>query len=152
MCYKCFVNCSVGSAYMCGCVNIYIYICIYIWWYWSIADQRHALLLKVASVREVVLGAPLRVILKHLARRTVAPDLSPLVALVHRPNESFFLVPQVYILDSNFYYFGSLFFGILNALSWYIFFCYLGNIMLFVFIWNGNFFNAKFWLLLAIFY
>ncbi|XP_054819457.1 actin-related protein 2/3 complex subunit 2A-like isoform X4 [Prosopis cineraria] len=57
-------------------------------------DQRYAFLLKVASVREVVLGAPLRVILKHLATRTVAPDLSPLVALVHRPNESFFLVPQ----------------------------------------------------------
>lgn len=51
--------------------------------------------MKIASVREVVLGAPLRVILKHLASRTVAPDIDPLVALVHRPRESFFLVPKV---------------------------------------------------------
>ncbi|XVF00429.1 hypothetical protein REPUB_Repub04eG0000800 [Reevesia pubescens] len=57
-------------------------------------ECRHAILVKVASVREVVLGAPLRVILKNLASRTVAPDIDRLVALVHRPNESFFLVPQ----------------------------------------------------------
>ena len=64
-------------------------------WWRSCAEQRQAVLVKVASVREVVLGAPLRVILKHLASRTVAPDMDPLVALVHRPKESFFLVPQV---------------------------------------------------------
>ncbi|KAK3023735.1 hypothetical protein RJ639_044400, partial [Escallonia herrerae] len=58
------------------------------------ADYRQALLLKVASVREVVLGAPLRVFLKHLASRSVAPETDMLVALVHRPKESFFLVPQ----------------------------------------------------------
>ncbi|XP_019053733.1 PREDICTED: actin-related protein 2/3 complex subunit 2A isoform X2 [Nelumbo nucifera] len=57
-------------------------------------DQQHALLVKIASVREVVLGAPLRLILKHLSSRTVAPDVDQLVALVHRPKESFFLVPQ----------------------------------------------------------
>ncbi|MQL83777.1 hypothetical protein Taro_016267 [Colocasia esculenta] len=57
-------------------------------------EQRHALLSKIASVREVVLGAPLRVILKHLASRTVAPNVDKLVALVHRPEESFFVVPQ----------------------------------------------------------
>ncbi|KAE8659437.1 Actin-related protein 2/3 complex subunit 2A [Hibiscus syriacus] len=57
-------------------------------------ENRHTLLVKIASVREVVLGAPLRVILKHLASRTVAPDINQFVALVHRPNESFFLVPQ----------------------------------------------------------
>ncbi|KAK7262140.1 hypothetical protein RJT34_29701 [Clitoria ternatea] len=57
-------------------------------------DQRHAFLVKVASVREVVLGAPLRVILEHLAARTVASDMDPHVALVHRPNESFFLFPR----------------------------------------------------------
>ncbi|KAH9609154.1 hypothetical protein KSS87_002380 [Heliosperma pusillum] len=55
---------------------------------------RQALLEKIASVREVVLGAPLRVILKHLASRSVAPGVDPLVSLVHRPNESFFLIPQ----------------------------------------------------------
>ncbi|CAL0313043.1 unnamed protein product [Lupinus luteus] len=57
-------------------------------------EQKHAFLVKVASVREVVLGAPLRVVLKHLASRTLARDVDPLVALVHRPKESFFLVPQ----------------------------------------------------------
>ncbi|GMJ00620.1 DISTORTED TRICHOMES 2, ACTIN-RELATED PROTEIN C2A [Hibiscus trionum] len=57
-------------------------------------EHKHTLLVKIASVREVVLGAPLRVILKHLASRTVAPDINQFVALVHRPNESFFLVPQ----------------------------------------------------------
>ncbi|OAY26606.1 actin-related protein 2/3 complex subunit 2A isoform X1 [Manihot esculenta] len=55
---------------------------------------RHSLLVKIASVREVVLGAPLRIVLKHLASRTVAPDIGQLLALVHRPNESFFVVPQ----------------------------------------------------------
>ncbi|CAI0546182.1 unnamed protein product [Linum tenue] len=54
-----------------------------------------ALLMKIASVREVVLGAPLSVVLKHLLSRTVAPGLDGLLALVHRPNESFFLFPQV---------------------------------------------------------
>lgn len=57
-------------------------------------EQRQTFLVKVASIREVVLGAPLRVILKNLASRTVARDMDPLVALVHRPNESFFLFPQ----------------------------------------------------------
>lgn len=67
------------------------------WRCWSCAEQRQALLVKVASIREVVLGAPLRVILKHLASRTVAPDMDPLVALVHRPKESFFVFPQVWL-------------------------------------------------------
>ncbi|KAF3450121.1 hypothetical protein FNV43_RR06201 [Rhamnella rubrinervis] len=58
-------------------------------------EYKQALLVKVASVREVVLGAPLRVILKHLASRTVSSNIDQLVALVHRPKESFFLVPQV---------------------------------------------------------
>ncbi|KAF9592222.1 hypothetical protein IFM89_012798 [Coptis chinensis] len=57
-------------------------------------DEQYDLLIKVASLREVVLGAPLRVVLKHLASRTVAPDIDQLVALVHRPKESFFLVPE----------------------------------------------------------
>lgn len=58
-------------------------------------EHRHAILVKIASVREVVLGAPLRVFLKQLASRTVASDIDKLVALVHRPMESFFLVPRV---------------------------------------------------------
>ncbi|XP_042514579.1 actin-related protein 2/3 complex subunit 2A [Macadamia integrifolia] len=57
-------------------------------------EQHHAILVKIASVREVVLGAPLRLILKHLASKAVAPNVDRLVAIVHRPMESFFLVPQ----------------------------------------------------------
>lgn len=57
-------------------------------------EQKHALLTKIASVREVVMGAPLRAVLKQLVTRTVPSDLGKPVALVHRPNESFFLVPQ----------------------------------------------------------
>ncbi|KAJ6933984.1 hypothetical protein NC651_009140 [Populus alba x Populus x berolinensis] len=57
-------------------------------------EHRHALLVKIASVREVVLGAPLRVVLKHLSSRTVIPGIDGLLALVHRSKESFFLVPQ----------------------------------------------------------
>ena len=54
-----------------------------------------AILTQIASIREVVLGAPLKLLLKHLASKTVAPNVDKLVALVHRPNESFFLAPQV---------------------------------------------------------
>ncbi|EXB56440.1 Actin-related protein 2/3 complex subunit 2 [Morus notabilis] len=57
-------------------------------------EYKHAILVKIASVREVVLGAPLRAILKTLGSRTVASNIDRLVALLHRPKESFFLVPQ----------------------------------------------------------
>ncbi|XP_042412530.1 actin-related protein 2/3 complex subunit 2A-like [Zingiber officinale] len=60
----------------------------------SVEEQRQALLVKIASVREVVLGAPLRFVLKNLSAKTVAPEMDQLIALVHRPKESFFLVPQ----------------------------------------------------------
>ncbi|KAF3670334.1 hypothetical protein FXO37_08587 [Capsicum annuum] len=42
------------------------------------------------------MGAPLRAVLKQLVTRTVSPDLGKPIALVHHPNESFFLVPQAY--------------------------------------------------------
>ncbi|EPS57325.1 hypothetical protein M569_17493, partial [Genlisea aurea] len=58
-------------------------------------DHKEAILLKIASIREVVQGAPLRAILKQLISRTVKLDLNKLVSIVHRPNESFFVVPQV---------------------------------------------------------
>lgn len=79
---------------------------------WCYAEHRHALLVKIASVREVVLGAPLRVILKQLASRTVAPNMDRLVAIVHRPNESFFLVPQVkkFLLNMLTYFYLQFFF------------------------------------------
>ncbi|KAF3671396.1 Actin-related protein 2/3 complex subunit 2A [Capsicum annuum] len=57
-------------------------------------EQKNALLTKIASVREVVMGAPLRAVLKQLVTRTIPPDQGKPIALVHRPNESFFLVPQ----------------------------------------------------------
>ncbi|XP_062096444.1 actin-related protein 2/3 complex subunit 2A [Humulus lupulus] len=57
-------------------------------------EYKHAILIKVASVREVVLGAPLRLILKGLGSRMSANNIDRLVALVHRSKESFFLVPQ----------------------------------------------------------
>ncbi|KAF3662761.1 putative leucine-rich repeat receptor-like protein kinase-like [Capsicum annuum] len=40
------------------------------------------------------MGAPLRAILKQLVTRTVPPNLGKPIALVHRPNKSFFHVPQ----------------------------------------------------------
>ncbi|KAF0921771.1 hypothetical protein E2562_017032 [Oryza meyeriana var. granulata] len=57
-------------------------------------EQRNDVLTQIASVREVVLGAPLKLLLKHLASKTVAPNVDKLVALVHHPNESFFIAPQ----------------------------------------------------------
>jgi actin related protein 2/3 complex subunit 2 len=56
---------------------------------------REGIVVKIASIREVVLGAPLRQVLKHLASRTITPGIGKLVALVHRPKESFFILPQV---------------------------------------------------------
>ncbi|XP_019151505.1 PREDICTED: actin-related protein 2/3 complex subunit 2A [Ipomoea nil] len=58
-------------------------------------DHKNALLVKIASVREVVMGAPLRAVLKNLVSRTVPSSSEKLISLVHRPNESFFLVPQI---------------------------------------------------------
>eukprot|EP01018_Ginkgo_biloba_P023801 Gb_27068 [translate_table: standard] len=57
-------------------------------------EHRDQLMTKIASLRSVVLGAPMREILKHLASKVVAPDADRLVALMHRPKESFFLIPQ----------------------------------------------------------
>ncbi|PIN07719.1 Actin-related protein Arp2/3 complex, subunit ARPC2 [Handroanthus impetiginosus] len=57
-------------------------------------EHKQALLLKIASIREVVQGAPLRAVLKQLVSRGVKSDLYRLVSLVHRPNESFFVVPK----------------------------------------------------------
>ncbi|CAH1432889.1 unnamed protein product [Lactuca virosa] len=61
----------------------------------SLEEMKQNLLVKIASVREVVMGAPLRVILKRLASRSVPPNVGVLVPLLHRPNESFFIVPQI---------------------------------------------------------
>ncbi|XP_010540623.1 PREDICTED: actin-related protein 2/3 complex subunit 2A isoform X2 [Tarenaya hassleriana] len=57
-------------------------------------EYKNSLLTNLASIREVVLGAPLKIILKHLSSRTVAPELDRLVAIMHRPNETFFIIPQ----------------------------------------------------------
>ncbi|KAJ3692674.1 hypothetical protein LUZ60_011769 [Juncus effusus] len=59
-------------------------------------EQKNAILVQLASVREVVLGAPLKVLLKNLGSKTaVQQEIGQLVPLVHRPDESFFVVPQV---------------------------------------------------------
>ncbi|KAK4491082.1 hypothetical protein RD792_001804 [Penstemon davidsonii] len=57
-------------------------------------EHKQALLVKIASIREVVQGAPLRAVLKQLISRGPKSDLNKLVSLAHRPNESFFVVPQ----------------------------------------------------------
>ncbi|KAL8541995.1 hypothetical protein ACS0TY_003017 [Phlomoides rotata] len=57
-------------------------------------EHKQALLVKIASIREVVQGAPLRAILKQLVSRGVKSDLNQIVPLVHRPNESFFVIPR----------------------------------------------------------
>ncbi|KAL9662098.1 hypothetical protein QQ045_026926 [Rhodiola kirilowii] len=62
-------------------------------------EQRQALLVKMASVRDVVLGAPLAVVLGSLSSKTVSPKLNQLVPIVHRPNESFFSCFLNYIFD-----------------------------------------------------
>ncbi|KAK4419772.1 Actin-related protein 2/3 complex subunitA [Sesamum alatum] len=58
-------------------------------------EHKQALLVKIASIREVVLGAPLRAVLRQLVSRGVKSNLNKLLSLVHRPDESFFVFPQV---------------------------------------------------------
>ncbi|XP_031392527.1 actin-related protein 2/3 complex subunit 2A isoform X2 [Punica granatum] len=58
-------------------------------------DYKQSLLVKIASVREIVLGAPLRMVLKRLGSRMMIPNGNQLIALVHRPKEAFFVIPQV---------------------------------------------------------
>lgn len=66
--------------------------------YFSV-EHKQALLVKIASIRELVQGAPLRAVFKQLVSRGVKSDLNKLVSLVHRPNESFFVFPQVSFLN-----------------------------------------------------
>lgn len=58
-------------------------------------EHKQALLVKIASIRELVQGAPLRAVLKQLVSRGPKSDLNKIISLVHRPNESFFVFPQV---------------------------------------------------------
>ncbi|KAK1368014.1 Arp2/3 complex 34 kDa subunit [Heracleum sosnowskyi] len=57
-------------------------------------EKRNDILVKIAAVRDLVLGAPLRMILEHLASRTLSQAKDRLIALVHRPKECFFLIPR----------------------------------------------------------
>ncbi|MCO5557001.1 hypothetical protein L7F22_010556 [Adiantum nelumboides] len=57
-------------------------------------DDRVELMIKVACLRAIVLGAPLRDVLKHLAAKVMAPEADRLIAVMHRPRESFFVIPQ----------------------------------------------------------
>ncbi|XP_075501980.1 actin-related protein 2/3 complex subunit 2A-like [Primulina tabacum] len=61
------------------------------------AKHKRALLVKIYSIQEVVLGAPLRAILKRFFLRTARSDLNQLVSLVHRRNEAFFVSPQEFV-------------------------------------------------------
>ncbi|KAL6581200.1 Actin-related protein 2/3 complex subunit 2A [Orobanche minor] len=58
-------------------------------------EHKQALLVKIASIREVVQGAPLRAVLTQLVSRGASYNLNQPLSVVHRPNESFFVVPQV---------------------------------------------------------
>ncbi|XP_051145391.1 actin-related protein 2/3 complex subunit 2A [Andrographis paniculata] len=57
-------------------------------------EHKQGLLLKIASIREVVQGAPLRAVLRQLVLRSLRSESNKLISLAHRPNESFFVVPQ----------------------------------------------------------
>ncbi|XP_074351710.1 actin-related protein 2/3 complex subunit 2A-like, partial [Apium graveolens] len=57
-------------------------------------EKRYDILVKIAAVKDLVLGAPLRMILERLASRTLDLDKDKLIALVHRPKECFFLIPR----------------------------------------------------------
>lgn len=57
-------------------------------------DDCVQLMIRVACLRAIVMGAPLREVLKHLAAKVVAPEADRLMAVVHRPRESFFVIPQ----------------------------------------------------------
>ncbi|KAH9308506.1 hypothetical protein KI387_036417, partial [Taxus chinensis] len=56
-------------------------------------ESRLQLMKKIASLREVVLGARMREILRHLASRMVYPDADQVITLVQHPKESLFLIP-----------------------------------------------------------
>ncbi|XP_042031381.1 actin-related protein 2/3 complex subunit 2A-like isoform X1 [Salvia splendens] len=58
-------------------------------------DHKQAFLVKIASIRELVQGAPLRAVFKQLVTRGVKSDLNKIISIVHRPNESYFVFPQV---------------------------------------------------------
>ena len=61
--------------------------------------HKQAFLVKIASIRELVQGAPLRAVFKQLVSRGVKSDLNKIISIVHRPNESYFIFPQVNFLN-----------------------------------------------------
>jgi hypothetical protein len=58
-------------------------------------EDRIQLMIRVACLRAIIMGAPLRDVLKHLLARVVLPKTDQLMAVLHRPGESFFVIPQV---------------------------------------------------------
>ena len=60
-----------------------------------IVDDCIQLMIRVACLRAIVMGAPLRDVLKHLLAKVVSPEADRLMAVVHRPTEAFFVIPQV---------------------------------------------------------
>lgn len=57
-------------------------------------EEQVALANKLSSLRSVVLGASLREILSSLAKGKVSEDADALTAVMHRPHESYFVIPQ----------------------------------------------------------
>lgn len=51
------------------------------------------LIRKIASLRAVVLGAPMREILKNLTSKVIVPDGNQVISLMQRPKENLFLIP-----------------------------------------------------------
>lgn len=48
---------------------------------------------KIASLRAVILGAPMRDILKNLTSKVIVPDGNQVISLMQRPKENLFLIP-----------------------------------------------------------
>lgn len=51
------------------------------------------LIRKIASLRAVVLGAPMREILKNLTSKVIVPNGNQVISLMQRPKENLFLIP-----------------------------------------------------------
>lgn len=60
----------------------------------SIEEERLETVSKLASIRSVIMGAPLRQILRALGRGRVYEGADLLTAVMHKPNESYFVSPQ----------------------------------------------------------
>lgn len=56
-------------------------------------ETRILLITKIASLRAIVLGAPMRDILKNLTSKAIVPDGNQVISLMQRPKENLFIIP-----------------------------------------------------------